>query len=90
MKVNSIDEVKLIYKSDKSKLNVKIFGADFVKNNKDRCKIRHSHGTIELREYFDIDDNLKNKEILEIILVGITKVTNMSNMLGMQNLIINF
>ena len=80
LKVNSIDEVKLIYKIDKSKLNVKIFGADFVKNNKDRCKIRHSHGTIELREYFDIDDNLKNKEILEIILVGITKVTNMSNM----------
>ena len=71
MKVNSIDEVKLIYKIDKSKLNVKIFGADFVKNNKDRCKIRHSQGTIELREYFDIDDYLKNKEILEIILVGI-------------------
>jgi len=80
LKVNSIDEVKLIYKIDKSKLNVKIFGADFVKNNKDRCKIRHSQGTIELREYFDIDDNLKNKEILEIILVGITKVTNMNNM----------
>ena len=80
LKVNGIDEVKLVYKIDKSKLNLKIFGAGFVKNNKDRCKIRHPHGTIELREYFDIDDNLKNKDILEIILIGVTKITDMSNM----------
>ena len=51
-----------------------------MKNNKDRCKIRHPLGTMELREYFDIDDNLKNKDILEIILIGVTKITNMSNM----------
>ena len=80
LKVNSIDEVKLIYRIDKSKLNVKIFGADFVKNNKDKCKIRHSKGTIELREYFDIDDDMKNQEALEIIIMGVTKITNMSNM----------
>ena len=80
LKVNSIDEMKLIYKIDKSKLNLKIFGKDFVNENKDKCKIRHYNGTDELKEYFDIDDNLKNKEVLEIILTGMTKITNMRHM----------
>ena len=51
-----------------------------MKNNKDKSKIRHSKGTIELREYFDIDDDMKNQEALEIIIMGVTKITNMSNM----------
>ena len=80
LKVNGIDEIKLIYKIDKTKLNLKIFGSEFVKNNKDKCKIRHTSGTMELREYFDIDDNLKTKDFLEIILTGITSVTDMGNM----------
>ena len=80
LKVNSIDEMKMIYKIDKSKLNLKIFGKDFVNENKDKCKIRHYNGTDELKEYFDIDDNLKNKDVLEIILTGMTKITNMRHM----------
>ena len=79
-----ISEINIIYDTNKSigkeEDEINIFGSNFVKNNKDKCKIRHSKGTIELREYYDIDDDMKNQEALEIIIMGVTKITNMSNM----------
>ena len=71
---NETDEIEIIYKS-KEKGKIKIFGYDFVKNNKDKCKIIYNNKEYELTEYFNnIDNELKIK------LKGITKITNMSCM----------
>ncbi len=60
---------------------IKLFDEDFVKNNKDNCKIKIEDKEYELMEYFNIN-NLKNKNnnILSIELKGIENVTNMSYM----------
>ena len=49
------------YKIDKKKK--KIFGEQFVKNNKDKCKIIYSNKEYELKEYYEEFDNSNNELI---------------------------
>ena len=64
----------------------KIFGKDFVKNNINNCKIIIKDEEMELIEYYIIDHrefknfNYKKKNILEIKLIGINKINDMSKM----------
>ena len=75
---NKIAEI--LYKSNK-KEKVQIFGYTFVKNNKDKCKIRYNDKEYELKTYFnDIDKKYNNENIIKIKLKGINKITNMSYM----------
>ena len=69
---------KIIYfKKDYGK--VRIFGKNFVKRNKDKCKIIYNNKEYELTEYFnDIDEDF-NSEI-KIKLKGINNISNMSCM----------
>ena len=60
------------------KNSVKIFGSEFVKNNKNNCKIIYENKEYELREYINIKDNKKEK--IEIKLKGINNITNMGHM----------
>ena len=69
------DEILIRYKIDKNKDKVKIFDNDFVENNKNLCKIIYEGKEYELQEEFNTKDI--NKEILEIKLKGINKITNM-------------
>ena len=55
---------------------MKIFGSEFVKNNKNNCKILYENQEYELQEYFNITNNLNPK--LEIKLKGINNIKNMS------------
>ena len=70
------NEITIIYKINNSK-EIKIFGEEFVKNNKGKCKIIYKGKDYELEEYFKIKNN---EDILEIKLSGINNVTDMNYM----------
>ena len=62
---NNINE-EIIYKPNKEG-KVRIFGENFVNNNKDKCKIIYNNKEYELKEYFnDIDKEYNNKDDLMI------------------------
>ena len=76
--IKTLKELKYKIKENDSK--IKVFGKNFVKNNKDKCKIICQNKSYDLSEYFDLSDYDKNKDILEIKLEGINNVSNMSYM----------
>ena len=78
-----ITEINIIYDIDKrdkenEKDIIKIFGDDFVKNNKNKCKMIIENEEYELEGEYNIKDYKNNK--LEIKLKGIDNITNMSCM----------
>ena len=52
------DNIKIIYKSKDKR--IKIFHINFVKNNRDKCKIIYKDKEYELQQYFNFNDNDKN------------------------------
>ena len=80
IKDNKLNEITIKYKIDKDDNKIRIFGKDFIKNNKNKCKIIIEGKEEEIKEYINIDKTLKNKNILEIKLKEITTVTDMSYM----------
>ena len=76
---NINDEITILYnikKSQRKKGKIRIFGTNFVKNNKNKCKIIIDGKEYELKEEF----NIKNEERKEIKLIEISKITDMSYM----------
>ena len=47
-----VDEISIIYNTNKNK-EIKIFGEEFVENNKNKCKIIYKGEYYELNEYFE-------------------------------------
>ena len=76
MAEKDISEINIIYKI-KEENNIRIFGSEFVKNNKNICKMIIDNKEYEIIEKYNIKNN-NNK--LKIILKGIDNVTNMSDM----------
>ena len=74
--MNIFDEINIKYKI-KDQEEIKIFGKEFVKNNKNICKIIYEDKEYDLSEYIKINNK---KEKLEIKLNGISNINNMSNM----------
>ena len=82
--INTIDiynkmnnnEINIIYKIKENDKKVKIFGSEFVKNNKNNCEIIYEDKEYELNEYFNIPNNIKDE--LKIKLRGINNIINMS------------
>ena len=72
--------ISLIYKISKDDSKVKIFGQDFVKHNYKKCKIIYQNKEFELKEYLEINKNKNKDEKIEIKLVILSNLTNMSNM----------
>ena len=80
------NEINIIYNThntkdiiDKNK--IRIFGENFVKNNRDKSKIIIKEKEYDLNEYFNISDYLKNKlSYLTIILKDINDIRDMSYM----------
>ena len=59
-------DIEIIYKNSK---NIRLFGGEFVDNNKDKCKIIYKSKEYELNEYFNnIDNNYNGKDEIKIIL----------------------
>ena len=71
------NRIKIIYRIKGNKKKIKIFGKNFVKNNKDKCKFIYEDKSYDLTEKFDVKNN---KKILEIYLEGIDKITDASEM----------
>ena len=60
----------------------KIFGADFVKENKNECKIIYNTKEYELKEYIeDIDKNYEHNKSIKIILIINVNITKLNSML---------
>ena len=80
-KYNEIDNniklngMTIRYKLNNNDKRIKLFGEEFVKNNKERCKMIINNKEKEICEYLDIDKN-----ILEIKLKEIKSIDNMSYM----------
>ena len=79
-----INEIEMNYKpkEDNSK-NVRIFGTDFVKNNKKNFIIIYKDKEFELTEFFnEIDKDYNNKDIISFKLKQINVFNNISDMFG--------
>ena len=77
-----VNEITIIYKI---KDKIKLFGKEFVQNNKNNCKIVIDNKEHELVEYIDkkdIDENINKKKKLTIKLKVINPIINMSHMFG--------
>jgi len=73
------NEINITYNIENEN-RIRIFGEEFVQNNKDKCKIIFENDELELNEYFYIKDhnnNILNK--LKIKLKYINNITNMSH-----------
>ena len=77
-KMLPFNELRITYNIANKKDKIKIFGADFVKNNKNICNIIYDDQTYELSEYFDIQKTRNDR--LELRLKGLMNVRNMSGM----------
>ena len=75
-----INKLKIYYNFNKDKKQIKIFGKEFVENNKEKCKLYIEGKEYELMEYFDTKNIKEIKDQLEITLVGIKNITNASYM----------
>ena len=73
-----MSEINIIYNTEGYKENIRIFGAKFVKNNKNLCKMIIDNNEYEIAEEFNVQ-NYNNKK-LSIILKGIDNVKDMSSM----------
>ena len=80
------DYITINYNIKENNEYIKIFGEDFVKNNKNICQIIYEDEYYELSEYLELK-NISNK-ILEIKLIGINNVINASRLFnGCESLI---
>ena len=84
--LKNINEINIIYNTNNSKdindkNNIRIFGENFVTNNKNKAKIVIANKEYDLMEYFNISDYIKNKlSKLEIKLKDISDIKNLSYM----------
>ena len=62
--ITIVDKIKIKYKINKK--IIRIFGAFFVKENKNNCNMIYDNKELELKENFEIPEHDSNKEILEI------------------------
>ena len=70
------NEIDLIYNINNNQKNIKIFGENFVKVNKNLCKIIYNNKEYDLSEEFNCE-NIESNE-LRIKLKGINNVTSLS------------
>ena len=82
----SLNELSQIIYKIKSNNKIKIFGQNFVKNNKNKCFIVYNDEIFPLQEYFlskDLMDKKANK--LELFLIEIENISNKSYMFHLCN-----
>ena len=69
------DSITINYNLNENDKKIRIFGEDFVKNNKNICYIIYEDEYYELTEFLELK-NKGNKENIEIKLIGINNVIN--------------
>ena len=73
---NNVMTIKYLIKEEKK---IQIFGRDFVKKNKGKCKIIINNTEQELYQYLDTK-NLNDIKSIEIKLIEIKTISDMSKM----------
>ena len=76
-----LNKIKIIY-DIKDKKKIKLFGYEFVQENKNNCYIIINGKKEYICEYFTINDKIQNKNLLEIELIEIKKIVNMQHLFG--------
>ena len=72
--------IEIIYRSNNFDF-IDIFGEDFVKRNKNNCKIIYDGKEYELSKQLEYYKEKKfDKSLIKIKLIGINNITNMSSM----------
>jgi len=56
-KTKEENQIKIIYKIDKTQKKIKLFGHNYVLRNKNFCKIIYNNKRYRLKEYFDTPEN---------------------------------
>ena len=74
--INSDNSILIQYKIDEKR--IKIFGNEFVKNNKNKCKMKICNIEYEITAEYNAENYNNNK--LEIKLIGIDNITDASHM----------
>ena len=77
---NVRNEITIIYKIEKKKHKVKLFGELFVKNNFDKCYIIINNKIINLCEFYEYEENAISESKLDVILIEKEPIINMSYM----------
>ena len=76
LNIKDNNKIKIIYHNKDKEKEIKIFGDNFVKNNKNKCKIFYNNKEYDLTTKFNVESIYQ----LEIELYGILKINNMSCM----------
>ena len=84
MSNDNISEITIIYIIQEDAFN--IFGYEFVKNNKNNCKIEIDNIEMEITDSYSANDNIDKTE-LKIKLKGINKLTDLSYMFNWMYII---
>ena len=71
---------KLIYKINPNQNKIRIFGRDFVVNNKNKCQIIYGNRIFPLKEYFSIEGVEKNKEKINKLIIYLKELENISDL----------
>ena len=74
------NKMTMKYKINKEEKKIKILGDDFVKNNKENCILILGDDLLEISSEYKIKDNLKENEILEVKLLEIKNINNLSHL----------
>ena len=62
--INKLNEITIIYKIKGNEVGIKLFGEEFIKNNKDKCKIIIENKEQDIVEYIKINEEMRMKKIL--------------------------
>ena len=74
------DFIILKYKISPNEKRIRIFGDNFVSNNRDVCKYNYGREYYQLKEYFEVKDLKENSKELEIKLINVSKIKVISDM----------
>ena len=79
----------MLYANSPNEGKIKIFGEEFIKNNKNKCIIIYKNKIYPLKEYFYLSDTEKEK-FLEILIIEIDNISDKSYMFHNCDLLIAF
>ena len=81
-KIIKMNEINIKYLIKKNEEGIKLFGEEFVNNNKENCVLTFNNKDYELCDYIKYDEYKinKNEGIFEVVLKEKKKITNMSHM----------
>lgn len=76
---NKLNQISIRYKIVPGDKEIKLFGKNFVENNKNNCHLLIDGDPNKLFQYYKLSNEQKNKDHIEIKLIETKPITNVSN-----------